>query len=519
MQQDEKLSGYDVLVVGLGPVGMLAANLLGMYGLQVAVFERNQELYNIPRAIHIDDEVVRILQYIGLHEQVLAHCKPVPGMQLVSPKGKVLLETTKAATAGFAASYLFYQPDLEQVLMQGIERYENVRVFFGAEVTHINHDQTPSLQVKTADQTHTYQGKFVIACDGANSTIRQLLQLPLKDLKFSRRNLKVDVRIDDYDTYGQLSDWIQKTVAPPRRSKVFLNSFGNHFRWEFSIPKGLGNDSIEWDSPNMIQEMLATVINPAKAKIIHAVEYKFASKIAPQWQKGQVFLAGDAAHQMPPYIGQGMCAGFRDVMNLSWKLQAVIKNGAPTQLLQTYAIERIPHVRFVMWVTRWVGRLFIKRRWAWLIKGLALWMPSHWRKVKVPPQKLKQGLLGKHQRLRGHLFPQMEITQAAHTHLLDDCLGKGWCVVSYAKPVEPNLPPHVLQRLRSLDVSFCVIDTNIDNKQDAHPVDRFLNYQHWFAKHKIEVAIVRPDRYIYEVTTIEKTPKVLSQLVDNIGGK
>jgi 3-(3-hydroxy-phenyl)propionate hydroxylase len=514
MQQEDKFLGYDVLVVGLGPVGMLVANLLGMYGLRVAVFERNKELYNIPRAIHIDDEVVRILQYVGLHEQVLAHCKPVPGMQLVTQKGKVLLETTKAATAGFAASYLFYQPHLEQVLMQGIERYPNVSVFLGAEVIDIDNLQAPKLQVKTADQTHTYQGKYVIACDGANSPTRQRLQLPLKDLKFSRRNLKVDVQIDDEASHTQFSDWIQKTVAPPRRSRVFLNSFGNHFRWEFSLPKGAKSEAVEWESPAMIQEMLATVINPAKVKIIHAVEYRFASKIARQWQQGKVFLAGDAAHQMPPYIGQGMCAGFRDVMNLSWKLKAIIKDEAPDQLLQSYAVERMPHVRFVMWVTCWVGRLFITRRWSWLIKGLALWLPSHWRKVKVPPQKLKQGVFGKCKRLRGHLFPQMEVTLAGHTHLLDDCLGKGWSVVSYGKTVIANLPADVLQRLTQLDVSFCVIDA--DEQSSRNPVDSFLHYQTWFRKHKIEAVIIRPDRYIYEVTTAAKLPKVLTQLLGRI---
>lgn len=514
MQQEDKFLGYDVLVVGLGPVGMLAANLLGMYGLRVAVFERNNELYNIPRAIHIDDEVVRILQYVGLHKQVLAHCKPVPGMQLVTQKGKVLVETTKTATAGFAASYLFYQPDLEQVLMQGIDRYANVSVFLGAEVTHINHPQAPKLQVKTADQTHTYQGKYVIACDGANSPLRQMLQLPLKDLKFSRRNLKVDVQIDGHASQGQFSDWIQKTVAPPHRSRVFLNSFGKHFRWEFSLPKGAKSEAIEWESPAMIQEMLSTVINPAKVKIVHAVEYRFASKIARQWQQGKVFLAGDAAHQMPPYIGQGMCAGFRDVMNLSWKLKATLEDEAPTQLLQSYAIERIPHVRFVMWVTRWVGRLFITRRWSWLIKSGALLLPSHWRKVKVPPQKLKQGVFGKNKRLRGHLFPQMEVTLAGHSHLLDDCLGKGWNIVSYGKTVTSNLPADVLQRLTNIGVSFCVIDAV--EKSNQNPEDSFLHYQSWFHKHKIEVVIIRPDRYIYEATTGAKLPKTMNQLLDKI---
>lgn len=514
MQQEDKFLGYDVLVVGLGPVGMLAANLLGMYGLRVAVFERNNELYNIPRAIHIDDEVVRILQYVGLHEQVLEHCKPVPGMQLVTQKGKVLLETTKAATAGFAASYLFYQPNLEQVLMQGIERYPDVSVFLGAEVTRLDNPQAPKLQVKIANQTHTYQGKYVIACDGANSPTRQMLQLSLKDLKFSRRNLKVDVQINDQASHTQFSDWIQKTVAPPHRSRVFLNSFDNHFRWEFSLPKGAKSEAVEWESPAMIQEMLATVINPAKVKIVHAVEYRFASKIARQWQEGKVFLAGDAAHQMPPYIGQGMCAGFRDVMNLSWKLKAIIKDEAPEQLLQSYAVERMPHVRFVMWVTRWVGRLFITRRWSWLIKGLALLLPSHWRKVKVPPQKLKQGVFGKNKGLRGHLFPQMEVTLTGHTHLLDDCLGKGWSIVSYGKTVNSNLSVNVLQRLTLLGVSFCVIEA--DDQSNQNPADSFLHYQNWFRKHKIEVVIIRPDRYIYEATTAAKLPKVLKQLLDKI---
>ncbi|EAY26479.1 bifunctional 3-(3-hydroxy-phenyl)propionate/3-hydroxycinnamic acid hydroxylase [Microscilla marina] len=517
MQKEDEFSGYDVLIVGLGPVGMLAANLLGMYGLKVAVFERNQELYNIPRAIHIDDEVMRILQYVGLHEPVLALSKPVPGMRLVTPRGKVLLETSKTATAGFAASYLFYQPHLEQVLMEGVERYKNVSVFFGATAVAIQPDNTPALQVKTAEKTCTYLGKFILACDGANSSLRDLLQLRLKDLRFSRRNLKVDVRIEDEGETFKFSDWIQKTVAPPNKSHVFLNSFGSHYRWEFSIPKGSSSASIEWASPGIIQDMLATVINPDKVKIIHAVEYRFATKIARQWQQDRVFLAGDAAHQMPPYIGQGMCAGFRDVMNISWKIKAVIKDQAPLQLLQSYAVERVPHVRFIMWVTRWVGRLFITRRWGWVLKGLALFAPRHWRKVKVPPQKLKQGIFGKNRRLRGHLFPQMEVTLANQTHLQDACLGKGWCIVSYGQEVSQALPADTLQRLTQLGVSFCIIATaDAVNNEEGNPTDRYGRYQQWFTKHKVEVVVVRPDRYIYDATQTAKLPQVIQRLLKEV---
>lgn len=511
MQEKQSDIHYDLLIVGFGPVGMLAANLMGMYGFKVAVFERNQQLYDLPRAIHIDDETMRILQYVGLHQEVLGICKSVPGMQLIDKRGKVLLETSKVPTAGFAASYLFYQPDLEQILVKGIHRFPEVSVFWGANVQNIVH-HSDSVRISVAHEggVLTYQGKYVLACDGANSGIRQLLNLPLKDFKFSRRNLKTDVLLKEEMA---LPPWIQKTCEPRKQSMVFLNSFGNHCRWEFSLPQNDKAGPEYWEDPATVQQLLSLVIDPTKVILKHVAVYQFATKIATQWQKNQVFLAGDAAHQMPPYIGQGMCAGFRDIQNLGWKLQLVLQNKATPDILKSYSVERIPHVRFIMFVTRWVGRLFISQ-WTLVIKGLAWFVPARWRKVQVPPQKLKTGLFGKNRRLRGHLMPQMEVRQGSESLLLDECLGLGFSLIAYASAPLDKLSSEVLLYFKSLNGQLFILSENdtVLNNQLSLIIDSQQYYKRWFKKHRVDFVILRPDRYIYDAARAPNLSQVLQKL-------
>ena len=510
----KKKQVYDILIIGLGPVGMIAANLLGKYGLKVAIFERNEQLYDLPRAIHIDDETMRIIQLAGLHRDTLKICKSVPGMQLIDRHKKVLLETSKAATSGFEASYLFYQPDLEAILVKGLERFPEVAVFWGAEVTEVQHNaELAEVTVLQNKDAQTYQGKYALVCDGANSTIRDLLGLPLKDLKFSRQNLKTDVVFKEPE---ELPHWIQKTCEPKRQSYVFLNSFDNHVRWEFSLPKNTKYDQAHWEHPDTIRQLLSLVTDPDKVVQKHIVVYKFATKIATQWQQGTFFLAGDAAHQMPPYIGQGICAGFRDVFNLAWKLTLVLKHQVNPSILASYPKERIPHVRFVMFITRWVGRLFISR-WTLAIKALAKVTPQKWRKVQVPPQKLKRGLFGKNRRLRGHIFPQHEINYLDIGCQLDDSLSDGFNIIGFTHSPSDYLSAENLKYLENLNTYFYkIVTSNTEPYTDVPWIhDYQQHYQKWFGKHRVDFVIVRPDRYIYDAVKITELDKAVQRMKEH----
>lgn len=511
--QEPKLV-YDILIIGFGPVGMIAANLLGKYGLKVAVFERNEQLYDLPRAIHMDDETMRILQQVGLHRDFLKVCKSVPGMQLIDRHKKVLLETSKAATSGFEASYLFYQPDLEAILVKGLERFPEVAVFWGAEVTGVqNNPDLAEITVFQNNEPKIYYGKYALVCDGANSMVRGLLDLPLKDLKFSRQNLKTDVLLKEAT---ELPRWIQKTCEPKRQSYVFLNSFGNHVRWEFSLPKNTKNDQAYWEDPNTIRQLLSLVTDPDKVVQKHVVVYQFATKIAIQWQQGLFFLAGDAAHQMPPYIGQGMCAGFRDVANLAWKLKLVLKHQINPIILASYPKERIPHVHFVMFVTRWVGRLFISR-WTLMIKALAKVTPQKWRKVQVPPQKLKKGLFGKNRRLRGHIFPQHEINYLDIGCKLDDSLSDGFNILGFTHSPTDYLSDENLKYLKGINTYFYkIVTSNTEPYTDVPWIhDYEQHYQKWFRKNRVDFVIIRPDRYIYDAVKITELDKAVQRLKEH----
>jgi 3-(3-hydroxy-phenyl)propionate hydroxylase len=335
----------DVAIVGYGPTGAALANLLGQAGLDVMVFEREAGVYPLPRAIHFDGEVMRVFHSMGLAEEVGAVSRPgLKGMHFVNAAGETMLVrggTTARGMHGVASNYYFHQPELEAVLRSAAGRFPNVEVHLRHEVTSI-HDtaQGALLRVRNTDndRTHEVEAAYVVGCDGARSLVRRAMGSPMTDLGLHQAWLVFDVILK------RKVDLPEYTVqhCDPARPMTACYVTATRRRWEIMLLPG--EDPAVISRPENVWPLVSRWVTPADADLERAAVYTFHSVIAEGWRRGRLLLAGDSAHQTPPFLGQGMCAGIRDVANLAWKLVMVTRGLASDALLDSYESERKPHV-------------------------------------------------------------------------------------------------------------------------------------------------------------------------------
>jgi 3-(3-hydroxy-phenyl)propionate hydroxylase len=336
----------DVAIVGYGPVGAMLANLLGVAGLSVALIERYSEPYAMPRATHIDGEAMRVLQSAGLADEVAATLGVHPRMQFINAEGRLLLDwrrPTQDGPFGWRDSNRFHQPTLEQILRSGVARFSGHRALLGCEFNGISEedDRVVAHYTRSTDGTRgEVHARYLVGCDGANSPVRELIGSPLEVLGSEDRWLVVDVQLSE-----PVATLVPGTVqiCDPARPITSIECVGGRHRWEIKVMPG--DDITSFAKPDNVWARLKPWITPRQARIERAVLYTFRAVIAQNWRRGRMLLAGDAAHQTPPFLGQGLCAGVRDAANLAWKLHWVLKGLAPQSLLDSYAQERAPHVR------------------------------------------------------------------------------------------------------------------------------------------------------------------------------
>jgi 3-(3-hydroxy-phenyl)propionate hydroxylase len=339
----------EVAVVGCGPIGALLANLLGRRGLRVAVLERQPGIHDLPRAVHLDGEAMRVFQAAGLAGAILPETRVNPGMLFRDPAGRVLVDwsrDTGTGPQGWAESYRCHQPGVERALRAGLARFARVSLHAGVEVTGLAQDPDG---VTLETSAGALRAGHVVACDGAGSGLRQALGIGQEDLGFQERWLVADLalrrpRPDLGDHSVQFCD--------PARPATYVRGVGDRRRWEMRLDPG-DPDSF---APGEVWARLARWIGPDEARLERAAVYVFRSRLALRWRAGRVLLAGDAAHQMPPFMGQGLCAGMRDAANLAWKL-AALRGGAGPALLDSYETERAPNARAFIQLSVDLGRL------------------------------------------------------------------------------------------------------------------------------------------------------------------
>jgi 3-(3-hydroxy-phenyl)propionate hydroxylase len=340
-----------VIVVGAGPVGCTAALLLADSGIPVTLLERHAEPHPLPRAVHLDDEVARILDRIGVSEGFLARSRPGSGLRLLDARHRVMAEFSRdhnGGVHGFPQANMFHQPDLEELLLARVGGHPLIDLRRGAEVCGMEGTGSPltaapvRVHALVAERPQTFTGTAVLGCDGANSTVRELAGIPMEDLGFTERWLVIDIR-----AAGGLDTWDGvEQVCDPARPATFMQVTGDRYRWEFQLRDG--EDEACLTTPRALGELLRPWTRRddlVSLEITRSASYTFRARLAASFADGRVFLLGDAAHLTPPFIGQGLAAGLRDADNLAWKLACVLTGRAGAGLLASYDAERRPHAR------------------------------------------------------------------------------------------------------------------------------------------------------------------------------
>jgi len=342
--ETSKEQDHEVVIVGLGPTGATLANILGGYGINVLVLEREEAVYPLPRAVHFDDEAMRVFQSIGLSEGIGRDARVNVGTKFVDRDQNLLLDWPRPqeiGPLGWYPSYRFHQPDLEAELNRGVGDCKTVTLRRSAHVTAV-HDTGTLVEISYlhGGSEQSVTARYAIGTDGAKSVVRAAMDSDWEDLGFQERWLVIDVKLKK--PRPDLGDFTIQT-CDRERPTTYVRCPREWRRWEISLRPEEKVEEVTGD--NFIWPRLRPAITPEDGEIARKAVYSFESKLATRWRDGRLMIAGDAAHLMPPFLGQGMCTGIRDVANLGWKLAAVLRWQAPESLFDSYERERRAHTR------------------------------------------------------------------------------------------------------------------------------------------------------------------------------
>ncbi|WAC93763.1 bifunctional 3-(3-hydroxy-phenyl)propionate/3-hydroxycinnamic acid hydroxylase [Mycobacterium sp. Aquia_213] len=348
-----------VVIVGAGPTGITAATLLAQYGVDSLVLDRWPGVYQQPRAVHLDDEIYRVIARLGIADEFAAISRPTLGLRLLDDRFRVLAEFTRDTSRsrnGFPQANMFDQPELESLLRANLKRHPRAQLRGDAEVTDVT-DTGEYVRVTFTDRTdrtvHQVDTDYLLGCDGANSLVRTQMGSTIRDLNFEQRWLVVDVATD-----ADLRQWEGvHQVCDPVRAGTYMRIGTARYRWEFQLLSGeYADDFATLTALRPLIRPWTAGVEDRELTLLRVTEYTFRAQIAQRWRRGNIFILGDAAHLTPPFIGQGMGAGMRDAMNLAWKIAGVQHGTLAPAVLDSYEQERKPHTRSLIRLALNVGR-------------------------------------------------------------------------------------------------------------------------------------------------------------------
>jgi len=502
---------FDVAIVGYGPVGQTLAILLGQRGWQVGVFEKQPAAYPLPRAVHFDHEIGRILQAAGVAEPLAALTEAADVYEWRNAAGATLLrfDSKSAGLSGWPEANMFAQPELERLLDARARSLPTVEVHRGCEVVGVHPAaERVELRLAGADGTSAAVGaRYAVGCDGANSFVRQHLGATVTDLGFFFDWLIVDILPHQPRVWRPLN--VQ--ICDPARPTTLVSGGPGRRRWEFMR---LPDESIEdLNSEATAWRLLApwgfTADNATLER--HAV-YRFQARWVDTWRQGRLLLAGDAAHQMPPFAGQGMCSGLRDAANLAWKLDLVLAAKAADALLDTYHSERVPHVRAVINFSMELGKVICVADPAEAAARDALMTAAVQEGQAVtppPPPALGPGLVLDADPRAGQLFVQARVERGGATGRFDDVVGRGWTLLSAS--IDPAAALGVDAEAAAFFASLGGTCAQVGSNGAVRDLDG--RYAQWFEGAGVAVVLQRPDFYVFGTApTPDRTPALVHRL-------
>ncbi|MFD7409364.1 bifunctional 3-(3-hydroxy-phenyl)propionate/3-hydroxycinnamic acid hydroxylase [Streptomyces sp. NPDC059866] len=498
------VSRVPVVIIGAGPVGVTAALLLARRGVPSLLLERHRDVYPLPRAVVVDDEVRRILQSVGVHEEFAALARPARGLRLLDARHRVIAEFARSLEGhhGFPQTSMFDQPELERLLRDALARRPECELRGGVEVVSVNQptDGTEPVRVTLrgdgSDEEEHVWADAVLGCDGAGGLTRDAIGAVWEDLHFEESWRVIDVR-----TSRRVRTWEgAEQICCPTRPATFMRVGEDRYRWEFRLATDESLDGP--DGLERLRELVAPWVDlphdastAADFEVIRQAQYTFRARLADRWRRGRVFLLGDAAHLTPPFVGQGLCSGLRDAHNLTWKLARVLQQGADDALLDTYERERKPHARHVIRIAVAVGwamtggqdRAAAIRR---ALVGAACRIPGVTAAVSrdLSPALTAGPLVRRRPRLTGRVLPgticpQPWVTVDGRRVRLDDVLGDSFAVLT-------AVPPSA--RTTAVATALGAPTIRIDDLDDDGTLAG------WLAAGRADAALLRPDRVVLD---------------------
>ncbi|WP_125863046.1 bifunctional 3-(3-hydroxy-phenyl)propionate/3-hydroxycinnamic acid hydroxylase [Pseudomonas versuta] len=520
----------DVAIVGAGPVGLMIANYLGQCGVNVTLVEKLASLIDYPRAIGLDDESLRTFQAVGLAENVLPHTTPWHAMRFLTPKGRCFADIQpKTDEFGWSRRNAFIQPLADRVLFEGLARFANVKVLFSRELEGFEQSESGvALTLKNSEgRSERLQAKYLIGCDGGNSLVRRSLDISFEGKTAPNQWIVVDIANDPLATPHVY------LCCDPVRPYVSAALPHGVRRFEFMVMPG--ETETELSKPENMRKLLAKVLpNPDNIELIRSRVYTHNARLAGQFRQGRVLLAGDAAHIMPVWQGQGYNSGMRDASNLAWKLSLVIKGLAADSLLDSYEQERRDHAKAMINLSVLAGHVLAPpKRWQGTLRDGVSWLLNYLPPVKryfvemrfkPMPQYTRGALIVPSEKGSpvGKMFIQPKVlTDAGTTVLLDEVIGENFAIIAWGCDPTWGLTPAQITQWKALGTRFIQVlpDVQLRAPSDAGPDvirvgDSTGRLKEWFALGTSSIALVRPDRFLAGLAipqTIDQTCEALAR--------
>jgi 3-(3-hydroxy-phenyl)propionate hydroxylase len=527
----------DVLILGAGPVGLTLANLLGGYGVRTVVADAGEKLIDYPRGVGLDDESLRTFQTAGVVEQVLPHTTPQHIMRMVNGKGQVLANVAPGAQDyGWSRRNGFIQPLVDAELLRGLSRFGHVDVRFSHTLLGYVDDAdgvTATVELANGSRT-TLRARYLVGCDGGRSTTRKSMGVTFEGQSSPTRFLVVDVRNDPLGTPNAYLG------ADPVRPFVSIGLPHGVRRFEFMIFDDETDEQVA--DPRFVHELLARhVPQPADLDFIRQRVYTLHARIAGAFRTGHVLIAGDAAHLMPVWQGQGYNSGVRDATNLAWKLTAVLRGLADDALLDTYDTERRDHAKAMIDVSVAMGRILSPTNKA--VAGARDKLAAALNLVPAAKRWIAEGRYKPKPRFHvgalvdavgpaadgqpvGQLFPQPRVdTRGEQNVLLDDVLGPWFSVLVWGNDPRQVFDQKSLATLTRLGVKLISVRPSTQLHWDAEPTgdprealdvtvigDATGRLKTWFDTHPVGFVVVRPDRYVAAAAVTQHATSVTTAL-------
>jgi len=493
---------YDVVIVGGGPVGVALGLLAADHGARVVVLERSEDVFPLPRAVHLDDESLRVLADAGVGD-LIERCRPIAGMSLLDAAGRTLVTFERhpgPGPLGLPASSLVHQPDIERRLRELAE----ARGLLARRCEVVDHDDTGDavrVDVVAADGArHRLRARHLVGCDGAAGQVRRRAGIGDVDLGFTQRWAVVDLLpsrpLDHPPRVLQLCD--------PSGPATSVPTGGGRHRIEVQLAPGTPSDAeAEQRAVDAAVAWSRSWLGDPDAAVERAAVYAFRARVAETLRHGRVLLAGDAAHEMPPFLGQGLGAGLRDAANLGWKLGLLARGRASDDLLDTYDAERRPHAAEVVRAARRVGRLVGERRpWRARLRDGALRAGERWLRAWAPsamtmPPLAPGPLVDAAAATAGSPLPRPTVIVEGRRLSLDEALGADLGVLGLGVDPRLGLAASLRRRWEDLGTRFLAVETDPPSAAGIVPVgDPSGALRAWGREHGAAIVVVRPDRVV-----------------------